>query len=85
MDIFIGCPRNCWKWGSSTGFDLTRQDGARQRRRVLLHCEIRDVSIDPDMTVLLVVGMQNINLHSIFLPNPSMVTDEKKINMLWLR
>ncbi|KAI9684533.1 MAG: hypothetical protein M1822_005621 [Bathelium mastoideum] len=65
--IVVGSSDNFWIWSQESGWDLTHtstQDAELLSSRLLLKCEISNVTIDPRKTALLIIDMQNFSLSS---------------------
>jgi nicotinamidase-related amidase len=62
----IGNSKNFWKWSKEEGFDLTHPptpDSEPVQPRLTLQCAMTPVAIDPAKTALLIIDLQNYDLH----------------------
>ncbi|KAK4446839.1 Isochorismatase-like protein [Podospora aff. communis PSN243] len=62
----IGNAKNFWKWSKEEGFDLTHPptpDSEPAEHRLRLQCAMTPVVIDPTKTALLIIDLQNYDLH----------------------
>ncbi|KAK0667267.1 Isochorismatase-like protein [Cercophora samala] len=62
----IGNDKNFWKWSKEEGFDLTHPptpESAPVEPRLTLQCALTPVVIDPAKTALLIIDLQNYDLH----------------------
>ncbi len=63
--VIVGSPNNFWIWSPDCGWDLTHpsnSDAEPVQQRLLLPCEISNVTIDPLKTALLIIDMQNFSI-----------------------
>lgn len=62
----IGNSKNFWKWSKEEGFDLTHPptpDSEPIEPRLRLPCALTPIVIDPAKTALLIIDLQNYDLH----------------------
>ena len=62
----VGNSKNFWLWSKEEGFDLTHPptpDSEPVQPRLRLQCALTPVVIDPAKTALLIIDLQNYDLH----------------------
>ncbi|KAI1122606.1 hypothetical protein F5Y10DRAFT_71159 [Nemania abortiva] len=82
--VIVGSPGNFWIWSPHGGWNLTRPTDPNSEPRkdsVYLDCELSNVILDPAITALVIVDMQNIAMSQALDvdTSPAMYTAEKQL------